>query len=180
MIYKNKARYEGQWKNNRMHGNGVYVWEDGREYEGTWQEGFKSGEGTETHLTGERYEGQWCEGMKHGLGSYQWPTGKSRWGQWNSNRRQKWLTEEMFGKKPYFGNKPDVGPVLHGKLGDYALAVDDRVRINKRGTEFGKTALVVDPDCKGMVKVAMEAEKDENGKRLTVSYERKQIAKIPK
>jgi len=26
--------YAGEWKNNNMHGTGVYTWKDGRKYEG--------------------------------------------------------------------------------------------------------------------------------------------------
>ena len=32
--YKNGDFYLGEWKNNNMHGEGVYTWADGRRYEG--------------------------------------------------------------------------------------------------------------------------------------------------
>lgn len=29
-----KKTYEGLWKNNKMEGNGIFHWPDGRKYEG--------------------------------------------------------------------------------------------------------------------------------------------------
>ena len=29
-------KYEGNWKENKRDGFGVYTWSDGREYEGEW------------------------------------------------------------------------------------------------------------------------------------------------
>jgi len=31
--------YEGNWKNDNMHGYGKYTWSDGDVYEGNWENG---------------------------------------------------------------------------------------------------------------------------------------------
>jgi hypothetical protein len=30
-------KYEGEWLNNNMHGNGKYTWQDGRCFEGSYE-----------------------------------------------------------------------------------------------------------------------------------------------
>jgi 1-phosphatidylinositol-4-phosphate 5-kinase len=35
MDYYNASNYEGEWKSNRMHGNGTYLDPDGVKWEGT-------------------------------------------------------------------------------------------------------------------------------------------------
>lgn len=38
-------RYEGDWKDNNMHGKGIYTWKDGRKYEGDYLDDKKHGYG---------------------------------------------------------------------------------------------------------------------------------------
>ena len=33
------SSYSGEWKNNKMHGKGVFKWFDGKVIEGKWNEG---------------------------------------------------------------------------------------------------------------------------------------------
>lgn len=44
--------YEGEWKNNKMHGKGIFTWRDGR-----------------------RYEGEYVNDKKEGFGIFEWPDG---------------------------------------------------------------------------------------------------------
>ena len=39
MWYVNGKKYEGQHKDDKMHGFGIYTWPDGTRYEGGWVEG---------------------------------------------------------------------------------------------------------------------------------------------
>ena len=51
--------YEGQWKNNLIHGKGIYIWNEGKRYEGEFMHGKKHGKG-KFYLNGELiYEGTW-------------------------------------------------------------------------------------------------------------------------
>ena len=43
--YKNR-KYEGEWENNKLHGNGKMEWPDGRKYEGQYFKDKKHGIGT--------------------------------------------------------------------------------------------------------------------------------------
>ena len=38
-------KYEGEWKDDKMSGQGVYTWPDGSRYEGEWKDGKASGQG---------------------------------------------------------------------------------------------------------------------------------------
>jgi hypothetical protein len=41
--YSNGNKYEGEFKNNKPHGKGVYTWLNGELYEGEWKAGLKEG-----------------------------------------------------------------------------------------------------------------------------------------
>eukprot|EP01052_Picozoa_sp_SAG31_P029944 SAG31_NODE_3026_length_4775_cov_1.849872_2_plen_515_part_00 len=45
-------RYEGQWKDNKPHGQGVRTWADGARYEGQFKDGLRHGHGVYTGPTG--------------------------------------------------------------------------------------------------------------------------------
>ena len=47
------GRSNGEWRDNNMHGSGVYTWKDGRMYEGDYE-----------------------NDRKHGYGIYTWNDGK--------------------------------------------------------------------------------------------------------
>ena len=43
--YENKDRYEGDWKDDIVHGNGIYYYEDGSRYDGQWENDKANGKG---------------------------------------------------------------------------------------------------------------------------------------
>lgn len=34
MIFHDGKQYEGDWSDNKMNGNGIFIWPDGRSYKG--------------------------------------------------------------------------------------------------------------------------------------------------
>ena len=44
---------------------GVYEWNDGRRYEGEWRDNKMDGEGVFTWSHGRRYEGEWKDDKQH-------------------------------------------------------------------------------------------------------------------
>ena len=61
-------RKEGQWRDGKLHGWGIFVNAHGGRYEGQWQNDKPYGQGTYVHHDGRRYEGHWdgCLRLRNG------------------------------------------------------------------------------------------------------------------
>jgi len=80
VVYPNGAVYDGEWKNQKRHGNGVLVDVNGDRYEGMFEEGIPNGFGKRVYafvmidhelVKGKRsYEGHWKDGLYDGSGKY--------------------------------------------------------------------------------------------------------------
>ena len=53
--YHRHLFYEGEWKDGKKHGYGLYKYYDGTIYEGEWKDGKKHGEGTYYNPFGNTY-----------------------------------------------------------------------------------------------------------------------------
>lgn len=62
--------YEGDWKEDKMEGYGVYHYSNGDRYEGNWVNNMQHGVGTYVFTNGTRYEGEWKNHKMHGKGKY--------------------------------------------------------------------------------------------------------------
>ena len=60
--------YDGEWKNSKMHGKGMFKFSDGRSYEGDYLDGNKHGFGVFRWSDEKRYEGSWVNGKQDGQG----------------------------------------------------------------------------------------------------------------
>ena len=69
-------RYEGMWKQNRMHGRGVYLWKDGKKYDGEWMNGMRSGSGITIMPNGEKHDGNYKNNDYSGPGWWRFTSGK--------------------------------------------------------------------------------------------------------
>ena len=70
MVYFSRAQYDGGWKDDVRHGQGVMSWENGYYYyDGGWKDGKKSGYGVLITGDGTRYEGSWLDDDKYGHGT---------------------------------------------------------------------------------------------------------------
>ena len=55
-----------------MHGDGTYVWNDGRKYVGTWKDNMMHGQGVFSWEDGRVYEGAYIKDRKEGFGIFKW------------------------------------------------------------------------------------------------------------
>jgi|ERR1712232_214054 len=82
--------YEGEWRDDQVHGRGSFEWGAGEftgdKYEGEFVEGKRVGKGTYLAANGARYDGEWSADVLHGRGIYLWPTGDKYDGEWKFNK----------------------------------------------------------------------------------------------
>ena len=62
--------YDGEWKDDKMDGYGVYLYSNGDKYEGYWTCGCQNGKGKYTFTDGTSYEGEWQMHKMHGTGTF--------------------------------------------------------------------------------------------------------------
>jgi len=88
-ITYNNGTYNGFFKNNKRHGQGVYTWKHGETFDGTFYNGSPS-YGTKTYVDkgkGARYTGNFENWQKSGQGTYFWKNGNKYVGQWQKGKQ---------------------------------------------------------------------------------------------
>lgn len=92
--WNDKRKYIGEWKNNKMDGEGVFFWPDGRKYTGVYKEDKKDGHGIFEWSDGRKYRGLWKNGKQHGEGEF-FNTKDNIWrkGVWCEGKRISWNDE---------------------------------------------------------------------------------------
>eukprot|EP01088_Endostelium_zonatum_P014795 TRINITY_DN336_c0_g2_i1.p1 TRINITY_DN336_c0_g2~~TRINITY_DN336_c0_g2_i1.p1 ORF type:complete len:292 (+),score=36.88 TRINITY_DN336_c0_g2_i1:95-970(+) len=86
--WKSGDLFRGQWKNDLMHGIGIYFYSDGREYKGEWRDGFRHGVGIFRWPNADYYLGQFDTDLCHGIGIHSYADGKTFKGQWKASEKQ--------------------------------------------------------------------------------------------
>ena len=85
--YQNGSIYEGNYKEGKRDGKGIYVDQDGTIiYQGEWQNGKRHGQGTYKDQEGNVYQGEWQNGKRHGQGTYKDPQGNVYQGEWQNGK----------------------------------------------------------------------------------------------
>ena len=64
------SKYEGEFCDNEIEGQGVYYWPDGKIYKGEWEMNKMNGEGELSWEDGRRYKGGYKEDKKNGIGVF--------------------------------------------------------------------------------------------------------------
>eukprot|EP00347_Sterkiella_histriomuscorum_P014329 403361287 len=112
-FHTNGDVYEGEFREDRANGQGTYYHKNGSKYTGSWKDDLKDGHGREEWEDGSYYEGHFKSGAKHGQGRYQWADGSIYDGVWVDNNI------EGHGKYKWPDNRTYEGSwrenKLHGK-----------------------------------------------------------------
>lgn len=104
------ALYEGDWIDNRPHGEGTLKWPDGEVYTGEFNDGRKEGRGELTLANGNKYEGEYKNDKRHGQGIYTWASGDNYVGEWENGWRHGQGTFSATDGRKYAGEwKDDLG-----------------------------------------------------------------------
>ncbi len=139
------TKYTGQWKGNKMHGEGTIIYPNGGKYSGEWKDSIKSGKGTETWPDGTKYTGQWADNKMHGQGTLTWTNGNRYEGEFNnniasagwlfwSNGQKAWSYQDGSGK---WINQPGKQSQQHEQR-DYARELEDTQSISKKVKAINK------------------------------------------
>jgi len=108
-VFKNGAKYSGQWKNGMRQGFGTQIWPDGAKYEGYWKNNKANGKGKFWHVGGDIFEGEWVEDKANGWGIYIHVNGAQYEGNWKND------LQEGYGKETWEDNSKYEGYYKEGK-----------------------------------------------------------------
>jgi hypothetical protein len=84
--YPDGSRYEGEWKNEKRHGYGIWTRPDGTKYAGEWMEDKPDGLGMLTNADGSIFNGEWKAGKRNGQGMLTYADGTTLTGTWQDGR----------------------------------------------------------------------------------------------
>src|SRR3990167_8095605 len=82
--YSNGDVYQGEWRNNRPHGQGHYQRMNGDDYTGLFHNGRFQGEGVCKYGNGDTYKGNWENGQPSGQGEMRYQNGNRYVGEWKA------------------------------------------------------------------------------------------------
>ena len=94
MTYINGAKYEGQWRNDKKNGKGIFTSSHyyncknsiGMKYEGEFREDKFEGYGVTNYTNGDRYEGEWKNNKQYGKGVVTYFDGSKYDGEWKNGK----------------------------------------------------------------------------------------------
>lgn len=84
--YTNGDKYDGQWKDGKMHGIGLYEFANGDRYKGDFHVNKREGTGTYVWKNKGRYVGEWKADKRHGHGVFYWPSSAQYNGFWQEDQ----------------------------------------------------------------------------------------------
>jgi len=79
------AKYVGEWKDNKKHGQGTSTFANGHKYVGEFRDDKFHGQGTYTSADGHKYVGEFRDDNFHGQGTYTYADGHKYVGEFRDN-----------------------------------------------------------------------------------------------
>ena len=100
-ILSNGDKYNGEWKDNKVHGHGAWNYGYRNKYIGQFKDNKRNGQGTYTYSNGDKYEGKWKDNKAHGQGTYTFGKrddnlGKLKYGKFNGEENFTYVTREKY------------------------------------------------------------------------------------
>ncbi len=103
-------KYSGEWKDGRLHGQGIYVWASGTKYVGEFKDGKTHGQGIKTSVKGDKYVGEFKNNRIHGQGTFVRADGTKHVGEFKNGK--------IISPSAYTSASPRTGLVLQYKTGE--------------------------------------------------------------
>lgn len=89
MVYPDGSKYEGEWAKNKRDGKGTLWMKKGKLvvklYVGNWKDGKLHGDGVYNYENKEVYTGEWAFGKRYGSGRLDYPNGDYYIGSWEND-----------------------------------------------------------------------------------------------
>lgn len=120
--FANGDRFEGEFADDQFMGRGAMQFANGDRYEGQFRGTTKQGEGVMTFANKDRYEGQFDENLYHGRGTFTFASGERYSGAYRRGQKHG-PGEQLFANKdryvgPFENDKPQGKGVTHHANGD--------------------------------------------------------------
>ena len=93
--FANGEKYVGNFKDGKRHGQGTYTFASGEKYVGNYKDGKRHGQGTNTFASGDKYVGNYKDDLRHGQGTYTWSDGRRETGFYMNNEYIPEICEDM-------------------------------------------------------------------------------------
>ncbi|MBF0466281.1 MAG: hypothetical protein HQK88_14765 [Nitrospirae bacterium] len=90
LVYDDKSRYEGEFKNGGLNGQGTLAYANGNKYVGVFRDGQVNGQGNYTYANGDKYVGQFKDGKSEGDGVYTFGNGNKYEGHFKDAKSNGW------------------------------------------------------------------------------------------
>ena len=84
-VYPSGARYSGNFRNGKIHGDGILYFSNGNKYVGQWVNQYREGKGKMIFASGETYEGSFRKSKFNGRGTMVFNDGEKYVGQWKND-----------------------------------------------------------------------------------------------
>jgi hypothetical protein len=85
--FANGDMYDGEFRDDKRHGRGVFMWVNGDRYEGEFRDNRLEGRGIFTNTGGSRYDGEWRDGERNGVGVLTYADGGRYGGEWRNGEK---------------------------------------------------------------------------------------------
>lgn len=86
-VYNNGDKYDGSYKDGKLHGKGVYIFANGNKDEGNFKNGKLNGKGSRTFANGDVFVGNWKDDKRTGKGVLTYANGDKYEGDWKDDYR---------------------------------------------------------------------------------------------
>jgi hypothetical protein len=95
LTFANGAKYVGEWKDDKRHGQGNATFANGDKYVGEFKEDKYHGQGFINHANGDKYVGEWKDNNYHGQGTATLATGEKYVGYFMNGQYIPYICQEM-------------------------------------------------------------------------------------
>lgn len=86
-VYASGAKYKGQFRDGKIHGDGVLYFSNGNKYIGRWENQYRQGKGKLIFSNGDVYKGNFNKSRFSGKGTMEFKDGDKYVGNWKNDRQ---------------------------------------------------------------------------------------------